>query len=76
MHAAATVDELETKALALSEADRVRLVGTLVRSLTADDTIAGAWLDEAEARDRDMGGDPDAGVPAAEVLRKARSRLG
>lgn len=76
MHATATVDELETKALSLPEADRARLVGTLVRSLTADDAIAAAWLDEAEARDREMGEDPDAGLPAGDVLRKARARLG
>jgi putative addiction module component (TIGR02574 family) len=76
MHAAATVDELETKALALPEPDRVRLVGALVRSLTADDEIAAAWFDEAEARDREMGEDPDAGVPAGEVFRRATARLG
>ncbi len=75
MHSAATVDELEAKALTLSEADRARLVGTLVRSLTGEDEIAAVWLDEAEARDREMGEDPDAGVPAGDVLRRTRARL-
>jgi len=77
MQAPATVDELESKALALPESDRARLVASLVRSLTApDDAIAAAWLDEAEKRDREMGEDPDAGVPADEVFRRARARLG
>ncbi len=75
MHA--TVDELEKTVLALPEAERARLAGSLVRSLaSSEDVIGTAWLDEAERRDREMGDDPEAGIPAGEVLRKARSRLG
>jgi putative addiction module component (TIGR02574 family) len=77
MPATATVQDLEARALALSEPERARLVGTLVRSLTdAGDSIFGSWLDEAERRDREMGEDPNAGAPADEVLRRASARLG
>jgi putative addiction module component (TIGR02574 family) len=73
----ATVDDLEATVLALPEPERVRLAGSLVRSLTTgEEAIRTAWLDEAERRDREMGEDPDSGVPAEEVLRKVRSRLG
>jgi putative addiction module component (TIGR02574 family) len=73
----ATVDDLEATVLALPEPERARLAGSLVRSLTTgDEAVREAWLDEAERRDRDMGEDPDAGVPAGEVFRKARARLG
>ena len=73
----ATVDHLEATVLALPEPVRVRLASSLVRSLsTGDESVLAAWLDEAERRDREMGEDPDAGVPAEEVLRKTRSGLG
>ena len=73
----ATVADLEETMLALPEPERARLAGSLVRSLTpGDEAIWQAWLDEAERRDREMGDDPEAGVPAEEVLREARSRLG
>lgn len=76
MHGTATVQDLETQALALSESDRVRLVGTLVQSLTdAADPVFLSWLDEADKRDREMGDDPEAGAPADEVLRRAGTRL-
>jgi len=76
MQATGMVNELESKALALPEADRARLVASLVCSLTAtDDAVAAAWLDEAEQRDHEMGEDPGAGVPADEVLRRGRARL-
>lgn len=72
-----TVEDLEASALALPEPERARLAGSLVRSLTpGDEATRGAWLDEAERRDRAIGDEPDAGIPAEEVLRKARSRLG
>lgn len=69
-----TLDELESKALALPQAARARLVGSLVRSLTeVEDAVSQAWLDEAERRDREMGEDSEAGVLAQEVFRKARA---
>lgn len=73
---ATTLDELESKALALPQAARARLVGSLVRSLTeVEDAVSQVWLDEAQRRDREMGEDPEAGVPAQEVFRKARASL-
>lgn len=73
----ATLTELESKALALPKRARVHLVSSLVRSLTAKNGgLTKAWLDEAERRDREMGEDPEAGIPAEEVLRKARASLG
>ena len=73
---ALTLDELESKILGLPQAARARLAGTLLRSLTeVDDETTKAWLDEAERRDREMGDDPKAGVPAQDVLRKARASL-
>lgn len=76
MHSTATVQDLEAQALTLSEPDRVRLVGTLVQSLTdAADPVFLSWLDEAERRDREMGDDPAAGAPTDEVLRRASARL-
>ena len=73
----ASVEELEASALALPEPERVRLVGSLVRSLTGtDEEVDRAWLDVAERRDREMGHDPGGGIPAEEVFRKARAKLG
>ena len=73
----AALAALESKVLALPHQARVHLVSALVRSLTAmDQEVSEAWLDEAERRDREMGEEPDAGIPAEEVLRKAHASLG
>lgn len=70
----APIDELEAQILTLSAEERARLAGVLIRSLTPDDEVAAAWLDEAERRDRQMGDDPQAGSPADQVLQRARAR--
>lgn len=73
----ASLREVEDRALALSEEDRVSLVSALVRSLTPlEDETAAAWLDEAERRDREMGEDSSAGVPLEDVLRDMRTGRG
>lgn len=47
----------------------------MLEESTIDEEIWQAWLDEAERRDREMGEDPDAGIPFEEVMRKARASL-
>ncbi len=51
-------------------------MGLIVKSLVPpEDEILTAWIDEAHRRDQEMGDDPEAGIPAAEVLRKARASI-
>ena len=71
----ATLEELQESALELSATERATLVGAIVRSLSTDREIMDAWLDEVERRDRQLGDSPEAGIPAAEALSKARAAL-
>lgn len=48
------VEHLLQEALALSEADRVGLVRSLIDSVRGDDSISEDWIDEIESRLRDM----------------------
>lgn len=70
------VEGVGARALELSAVERASLVGMIVKSLVASDSeIWEAWLDEAQRRDREMGEDPKAGIPAHEVFRRARANL-
>ncbi len=69
-------ETLEAEALKLDSAGRAKLAKTLLTSLEAlpEQEVERLWLDEAERRDAEF----DAGiqgVPAADVLREARSRF-
>lgn len=72
---AASIEEIQARVLQLAAADRAALVGVIVKSLTPDQDIMNAWLDEAERRDREMKEDPSVGIPMQDVLRKARAAL-
>ena len=71
----ATIEEIRASVLELPAAERAALVGVLVNSLAPEQGILDAWLDEAERRDRQLGDDPAAGIPAAEVFKRARAAL-
>jgi putative addiction module component (TIGR02574 family) len=72
-----TLIDLESEVLKLAPKDRARLAQRLLESLDtlSEQEIQSLWLDEAERRDRDLDADPSRAIPAAEVLREARSRL-
>ena len=69
--------DLESKALTLSRKERARLAQRLIASLDQElDADAEAlWFDEAERRLSELKSGKVAGIPAAKVIRKARSAL-
>jgi putative addiction module component (TIGR02574 family) len=69
--------DLEGKALKLSRRDRARLAQRLIFSLDqqADAGTKKLWLDEAERRLSELKSGKVVGIPAARVIKKARSRL-
>ena len=69
--------DLESKALTLSRKERARLAQRLISSLDQElDADAEAlWLHEAERRLSELKSGKVAGIPAAKVIRKARSAL-
>lgn len=70
-------EQLAAAALSLDPESRARLAEKLLDSLydEEDRRLERIWGAEAERRDADWNGDPDAGRPAIEVLRDARSKL-
>lgn len=69
--------DLEGKALKLSRRDRARLAQRLIFSLDqqGDADAEKVWLEEAERRLGDLKSGKVVGIPAAKVIKKARSRL-
>jgi putative addiction module component (TIGR02574 family) len=69
--------DLEGRALKLSRRDRARLAQRLIFSLDqqADAGTEKLWLDEAERRLSELKSGKVVGIPAARVIKKARSRL-
>lgn len=69
--------ELESKALKLSRRQRARLAQRLISSLDQrpDSDSEKLWLDEAERRSVELKSGKVVGIPAAEVMKKARSAL-
>ena len=74
------LDDLESETLKLPAHLRARLAEALMSSLDSrlDEKadIEQTWADEAEQRYREMGAGAVGGVPAVEVLVRARSRRG
>ncbi len=72
------ITELEAEALRLEPKSRARLAERLFESLTAlpDQENERLWIDEALARDEEIERGAVQPLPADEVLRQARSRLG
>jgi putative addiction module component (TIGR02574 family) len=69
--------ELESKALKLSRRDRARLAQRLISSLDqqGESDAEKLWLEEAERRLSELKSGRAVGIPAAKVIRKARSAL-
>jgi putative addiction module component (TIGR02574 family) len=69
--------EIESKALQLPPKERARLAQRLIASLDqeSDRDAEQAWLAEAERRLDELESGKVAGIPAEEVLDKARSTL-
>jgi len=69
--------DLESKALKLSRSERARLAQRLISSLDQelDPDAEKLWLREAERRLAELKSGKVAGIPAAKVIRKARSML-
>lgn len=76
---AMTLEQIETEALALSEESRARLLERLLLSfdetVQGDDTVARAWVEEAERRDQEMNIDGESGIAAEEMFERLRSSL-
>jgi len=71
------VEELESEALKLDPKSRARLAERLLVSLDdlSEPECAELWAAEALPRDAGMDADPQAGRPAGDVFREARSRI-
>jgi putative addiction module component (TIGR02574 family) len=69
--------DIESRALKLSRKDRARLALRLISSLEhrADLDVEKVWLREARRRLAELRAGKVAGIPAAKVIRKARSAL-
>jgi putative addiction module component (TIGR02574 family) len=69
--------DIESRALKLSRRDRARLALRLISSLEhrADLDVEKVWLQEARRRLAELKTGKVAGIPAAKVIRKARSAL-
>ena len=69
--------KLESQVLKLSRRERARLAQRLISSLDqeVDADAEKLWLQEAERRLDELKSGKIAGIPAAKVIRKARSTL-
>jgi len=71
------VAELEARIQALSVAERVELMRTLIADLdgVADAKVDSAWLEEAQRRQQELIEGRVQGVPGERVFENLRSRL-
>ena len=71
------IDDIVAEALKLDPQARARLAKRLLESLEAlsAEENERLWAEEADRRDADWDSAPDAGRPAADVLRDARAKL-
>ena len=69
--------ELEAEVLRLDPKARARLAGKLLHSLEelSEEEVSGLWAEEAQRRDAEMDAGADAGIPAEDVFRDARSNF-
>jgi putative addiction module component (TIGR02574 family) len=70
-----TLERIEAEALALSTAERSRLVERLLASLEEDDEVAAAWVLEVERRIDALERGEVTALPVDEVIAAARARL-
>jgi len=72
-----SIEQIEDKALQLSEGDRAKLAQKLLLSLDilSESEIAGDWLIEAQRRARELDADTVQPISAEEVRHKARALL-
>ena len=71
------IEEIESEALKLDPTARARLAERLLESLEllSDEEMKRLWAEEAERRGAGWDRAPGGGLPAADVLHEARSRL-
>jgi hypothetical protein len=74
------LEQIEKEVLELPEESRARLVARLLATFRAhpgsdEESIAMAWVDEAERRDDEMSDGGQEGIPAEKVLSKLRKSL-
>jgi putative addiction module component (TIGR02574 family) len=72
---ATPLDQIESAALQLTPAERVRLAERLLLSLEEDDEILAAWADEAERRAAAFERGEIKAASLDEVLARARAGL-
>jgi len=72
-----SIEQIEDKALQLSEGDRAKLAQKLLLSLEilSESEIAEDWLIEAQSRARELDADTVQPISAEEVRRKAQTLL-
>jgi putative addiction module component (TIGR02574 family) len=76
-----TLEQIESEAGKLSEDEQVELLHRLLvghgrRQRSPEPEIDRAWLEEAERRSRELHTGKVSGIPAEEVFRDLRKRLG
>ena len=72
-----TLIDIESEVLKLAPRDRARIAQKILASLEtlSEAEVESLWLEEAERRDRSLDEDPSRAIPAAEVMREARTRI-
>ena len=70
-----TLERIQAEALALSTAERSRLVERLLASLDEDDEVVAAWALEVERRIDALERGELSALPVEEVIAAARARL-
>ena len=71
------VERIEEEIRSLSAAEKVELLRSLIAELDgpADAEVEGAWLEEAQRRNRELVEGKVKGVPGERVFENLRSRL-
>ena len=69
------VEVLESEVLALSPAERARLLERLIASLDADPEIQEAWVQEAAHREAQIASGVAVPVPGDEAMARLRAKL-
>ena len=71
------IEDVEAEALKLDPKSRARLAGKLLERLEdlSEEENTRLWAEEAQRRDAEMDANPNAGRPADEVFRDARTKL-
>jgi putative addiction module component (TIGR02574 family) len=73
----AKLDQVSEMAMSLEPAERAELAERLVGSLPSEESVAidAAWAEEAERRIDEFWASGEKGIPLADALREAESKL-